>query len=660
MVQYLDAVVLAREQRYADAQAALLEIDPFVNRFGPALLLRATLHYVQAEFEQARVALARLDKLLPDSLPALKLRAATMVKQGRLTEAVALLEENRGRGSEDPQVLFLLGNVHLILEDYAAATGALEEALIASPGGLGAIMTLAFGQLRLSETNGTANVVRPKDRSENDHQSLQFLRGLAHLQREEFERASGIGRALAAENDHSPLGPYLVGSANLGLKDYSAAREALEDVTEAFPGFVPAQVSLARLDLVEDRTEHAYGRANEILRHAPQNADALTLLAEISLNANRWQEAQTWLEQAIAAAPNSLKPRAAMVGLLLELGEVERAREHVQRAAVDFPSDSRTLALQVDLELQDGNTAGAAAYLSRLADIQPEHTEHRYRLAELLERQGDVVAAKQQLQEIIDRAPAEMEAHIRLVDLVLAEGKAENALFLVDRFARAVPNSSVPDLLRGRIHVRFGRLNAAVEAYEAGWRRDPSKALARALYWARSAQPWPKTPPLQSLYDWLKQAPGDEGARLFLADELLAAGDFEPAIMEYQALLKSRPESPVLLNNLAWLFLHTEDRRALEYAERALAAAPSDPAIMDTLGWVLTTNGQLERGERILRAAAELSPADPDIAYHLAVALSRSGRIDEAVTVLERSFLGNRDYDSEPEARALWARLRKD
>jgi Flp pilus assembly protein TadD len=64
-------------------------------------------------------------------------------------------------------------------------------------------------------------------------------------------------------------------------------------------------------------------------------------------------------------------------------------------------------------------------------------------------------------------------------------------------------------------------------------------------------------------------------------------------------------------------------------AEQANKAAPTDPIILDTLGWILVEQGKLDRALPLLKQAAALAPANPDIRNHLGVALGKSGKPDD-------------------------------
>jgi len=75
---------------------------------------------------------------------------------------------------------------------------------------------------------------------------------------------------------------------------------------------------------------------------------------------------------------------------------------------------------------------------------------------------------------------------------------------------------------------------------------------------------------------------------------------------------------------------------ALEYAERAHDLAPDNPAIMDTLGLMLTKAGQVERGLELLGRAADAAPDAYQIRLNFAKSLIKTDRKIAARKELER------------------------
>ena len=121
-----------------------------------------------------------------------------------------------------------------------------------------------------------------------------------------------------------------------------------------------------------------------------------------------------------------------------------------------------------------------------------------------------------------------------------------------------------------------------------------------------------------------------------LAARDLAARRYESAATRYRVALQRMPDNPLLLNNLAWVTNELGRPEALEYAERAYDLAPDDPAIMDTLGAILSQAGQVERGLELLGRAAAGAPDAYDIRLNFAKALLKTDRKTAARRELEQ------------------------
>ncbi|KPH85178.1 hypothetical protein GLUCOINTEAF2_0201335 [Komagataeibacter intermedius AF2] len=100
-----------------------------------------------------------------------------------------------------------------------------------------------------------------------------------------------------------------------------------------------------------------------------------------------------------------------------------------------------------------------------------------------------------------------------------------------------------------------------------------------------------------------------------------------------QHALQLSPNEADLLNYLGYSMVeHGGDPAQAEtYLRRALALAPSDNQIRDSVGWVLMRLGHVAEGLPLLEQSAEQMPQDPAINYHLGVAYWMAGRRLEAV-----------------------------
>lgn len=108
------------------------------------------------------------------------------------------------------------------------------------------------------------------------------------------------------------------------------------------------------------------------------------------------------------------------------------------------------------------------------------------------------------------------------------------------------------------------------------------------------------------------------------------------------------PENVDALNALGYTLADRTDRydEAHGLIAQALKLQPDNPAIIDSMGWVLYRQGKLDEALPFLRRAFELQ-RDAEVAAHLGEALWASGRHDEARSVLR---LG---AEIDPENRAV-------
>jgi predicted Zn-dependent protease len=214
---------------------------------------------------------------------------------------------------------------------------------------------------------------------------------------------------------------------------------------------------------------------------------------------------------------------------------------------------------------------------------------------------------------------------------------------------------SIVTMLEGDIGVATGDLDGAAQHYRGlakQGNREAALKLADVLSRAGN-----DVEAKRVLQDHLSAHPNDFGAELAMAGLVLKAGNTEASIARYSALNAKHADSPVVLNNLAWLFYEAKDPRATEMARRAFELAPQNPQVADTLGWILLQqdSGATE-AVKLLESAAGAKPGDATIHYHLAVAYEKLNRRTEARRAVDRSLeLG--EFPELTDAKSLKARL---
>ena len=137
---------------------------------------------------------------------------------------------------------------------------------------------------------------------------------------------------------------------------------------------------------------------------------------------------------------------------------------------------------------------------------------------------------------------------------------------------------------------------------------------------------------------------------------------FPAAISVYERLLKDKPNSEIVANNLASLIAEEaqdEDalRRAYTLAKRFRTSKV--PYFKDTLGWIHYRLGEYELATPLLREAAEQVPNMAILRYHLGMAYKAEKDTEKAVMELKMALkLGeNQNFAQKDEARKALAEL---
>ena len=161
----------------------------------------------------------------------------------------------------------------------------------------------------------------------------------------------------------------------------------------------------------------------------------------------------------------------------------------------------------------------------------------------------------------------------------------------------------------------------------------PPPGLDYHRFWYEGAR-------LQPCVECNRDARLHEFARL--AGELADAGRDDEAVESYAKAVAAAPDRAELLNEAAWF---CAERRvglatALGWAREAVRLAPRASHILDTLGWIEALTGRAGAAvEHLTLAKAQARRAEPEITYHLGMALLGAGRWSEGAAAAREAFV---------------------
>lgn len=656
LAYYVSATLAYREKRYPQAREDLQRVLQITPKHLPSLLLSGSVHYALGEFQVAARHLSDVVTAMPSQVYARKMLAATYVRLDQLDAAEAALAPLDPEHSDDPQVLTLAGDLQMRRGNAARASHYLERAATRSPESANVRTELALSRLAQGDERALADLQQAAE-LDRDFYKADVILALAHMRRKEFDQAIRAIAELESKLPNNPVTHNLRGAALLGKNDLAGARRAFEAALKLKPSFYPAASNLARLDLRAGKPDAARKHLEAVLAADPKSTPAMLALADLARRLGRENDYLTWLNKAAKADAKAMEPRAELAKWYLSHQEPTKALALAREAATAHPDHPTALDLLGVVQLAAGEKNNALATFSRLAELTPASAHAHFQLGNAHAALAQPGEARKAFRRALELQPDLEQAQAALVALDIQQGRPEDALEIARGAQRTYPKSAAGWLFEGDALMAQKKPEPAAQAYAKAYALAPTSALAIRLHRARDQAGQQNVADTQLLAH-LKANPKDKGARLYLAENFAMRGAHAKAVEHYRVLHAQAPANGVVLNNLAWSLFQIKDPQASKIAEQAVQRMPDNPAVLDTLGWILTQTGQPKRGAEILRQALSRAPDSGDLHFHLAQALALSGDRGRAVQELTRLLGSGVNFSQADAARALLNRLK--
>ncbi|MEX1994498.1 MAG: XrtA/PEP-CTERM system TPR-repeat protein PrsT [Steroidobacteraceae bacterium] len=595
------------------------------------LLLGASL-LAQGSLEQAESELSNLVADHPDNLEARKLLARLYLSRNDVAAARRVLSEAPAIDVPDAGTDWLTGTVLLVSGQTADAIARLEQGAAADPSNVPLRLDLARAYLMADRVADARALLRglPAGAGGRMREQLTVLAEIAgkdaatarlHVARLVRENSSDAGLLLAA------------GAWQLSSGDSSAAVRTLEQAAAADPKSAEAALALGAARLQQGQLEVAAGHLQSALQLDSRLERAYMGLARIEMLQGDRDAARQWLERAISADPAVVESRLQLAELALVAGDKARMRALAGQALEVSRVRAGTLARIGELLMRASEHQEALTRFTEAYSLGNESAAVGAGLA--LVALGRLDEARARFEAASSKRPDWAAPVVYLAALDAGQRRFDRALARVATLEKAGAPQHAAEEIRGDVHRAAGEQRKAVDSYERANRQRPTSGLAIKLYRARLAAQLAN--PEASLIAWLERNPRDTLARTLLAERRQQVGDRAGAIAHYEQVIQVAA-NPAVENNLAWLYYEAGDGRAVALAKKAYDSAPENAAIADTYGWILVEKGRTQEGLAILERAIKAEPAQPEIQYHHAAALAKSGQQREAAAAL-RSLL---------------------
>jgi putative PEP-CTERM system TPR-repeat lipoprotein len=661
---YLRAVIASRRNDFDTVRkslgdaVALIEGAPksLVSRYGQLLLVAGLSHHGLGNMEKAAEYLAAYVKQYPKQPGPSKLLASIYLDRGDVARAIALLSPLQTSAQNDPQLLSLLAAAYMADRRYTLANDLLERAVKVSGGtpelradfGVSLIATgqpeLGFSQLQQAFAKDTGQA------------RAGVVLATRHLKRGQPKKALEFIEPVVRRDPKNVDATNLLGVVRVAAGDKAGGRAAYEKALALNPRYQPARMNLVRLDIAEGKHDTARLQLTELLKANRNDGDAMFEYALLEESMGRPTEAVAWLERARAIRKLQVRAGVYLTELLMRQHKFEYAVNVANDVVSRAPRDFSALRSLSQAQIAAGDRRGARQTLSTMVPSAGFDPDMNVEIARLQVAVGDREGALHSVDKVLKGSADYLPALELLTELEIRSGNYAKAEQHARGIGERYPARGLGLRLMGDLAVARGQFGPAITNYRAALAKEKSVDTVLRLNRAHALAGDAATG-LTVLERWLRDNPNDLLALRVLADGRLMRGNLAAARANYEQLLQRHPNDVEVLNNLAQVALRQGDKAALQFAERAYSLANGEPSIVDTLGWVLVQQGQLDRGLSLLRDARLRDATNPEIRFHYASALAMTGREAEARSELKEVLKGGATFGEIEEARKLQRQL---
>ncbi|MGC8121336.1 tetratricopeptide repeat protein [Marinobacter sp. VGCF2001] len=384
------------------------------------------------------------------------------------------------------------------------------------------------------------------------------------------------------------------------------------ELAQKHPENPELQYSIALLQKITGARDQALDQINALLARQPNFQPAIILKGDLLYQTGRQQEALNYLTTNTRRFPGNRQMGTLYGRMLINEGELQAAQDEFERLVKRYPETPGLRLSHALVALENDHPELARQELNRLIGQGHHQDEAHYYLGRLEEEAGNPLQAIEFYQQV-ERGNYFFPSLARASELQAEAGQLHQAITHIQSLRDKLPNHAEKFWLL--------EVNLLID----------QEQNEQALGAADSA---------------LESYPGNIEIRYARAMLLDTMGDPARAEKDLKTLLQAQPDNAIALNALGYILTVRTDRldEARTQIEKALSLDPENPAILDSMGWVLFRQGHTEEALDYLARAWEAYP-DPEVAAHYGEVLWVTGNREQARLIWEQGMEQNPEHD---------------
>lgn len=436
--------------------------------------------------------------------------------------------------------------------------------------------------------------VEPENQSAHQLMAFQYS-----LQKKYADAIWHIDRLLELGGD-ARVESLAVGSQQVSEEDKLELLALYQGLLDKHPDNPEVTYALALIERNLKRLDDALARLDDVIARAPDLQSAAVLKADILYDQGKKQQALEFAEEKYDRFPENHALGRFYASLLIENKRLDDAEEVFEQLMERYPQAPAFKLSHALVMLENEKRERAAQELEELIEQGVHLNEAHYYLARIADQEEDTERAMHHYRQVQDGTHFE-PALERYSYLLTQQGQTEEALQHLANLRQSKPEQA------HRLWILQYKLMSTI--------KDDARALA-------------------TLNEALQAYPNDEQLRYARAMTYESQGDLEAMEADLRTIIQRNPKHAIAINALGYTLADRTDRleEALRLISVAISLKPENPAIIDSMGWVLYRLGQKEEALLFLLQAYQRYQ-EAEVAAHLGEVLWELGKQTDATLV---------------------------
>jgi tetratricopeptide (TPR) repeat protein len=385
-----------------------------------------------------------------------------------------------------------------------------------------------------------------------------------------------------------------------------------------------------------------------LLEQNGESWEVLLQAAELYRSLGRYDEAAEKYRRMVEIDPSNKPLQRQLAEVYGRAGKLDEALKILESLFEIDNNDLDILAALADLYLDRNDYRKALDLYQKLLQREGKNPEVKLRVGMayygMVQRDTTLIPkAKSVFEEVVRELPNDWRAPLHLGALALMEKNDSVASSYFERVTTLASWNADAWWFLGNIYFEHGEYRKVVDLMERAIQSAPKDYRLYLLSGMAYSQLGLPNQAAATLEKSLALNPNDLNTLGSLALTYDGMKQFPKSDSLYERALQLDPNAHLILNNYSYSLAERDLQlhRALEMAQRAVAAEPNNASYLDTLGWIYYKLGRWKEAEQYISEAVKTGHASAVVHEHLGDVYFQLGNKTMAVEYWKKALQMN-------------------